>query len=249
MRCAGRAYRQELARERGQGQSPPPRLSQRFRVSRSKPRSSAMARHSRVGRRRGHAAGRRFALTSQEVARRQGIEISHDRFDFDVERLTRMLSAIEEEAAHVSDGEAPGGPRDHGDPPAPAGEGPQPAETTLTAPARVGLAGAAAWPDLRCFWRSPLPAPARRRARTRPPTADLVRPTALGAGASPSAPASSGTAANVAATPVVSTASLATLLADAPTAPRQALGPARPIRQPRWRRAQRRRSRPYLRTS
>jgi hypothetical protein len=159
----------------------------------------------------------------KKFARRQGIEISHDRFDSDAERLTRMLSAIEEEAAHVSDGEAPGGPRDHGGPPAPAGEGPQPAETTLTAPARVGLAGAASMAGLAL-----LLAIAGFRLlqggapETRPPTADLVRPTALtalGAGASPSAPASSGTAANVAATPVVSTASLATLLADAPTGP------------------------------
>jgi hypothetical protein len=156
----------------------------------------------------------------KKLARRQGIEISHNRFDSDAERLTRVLSAIEEEAAHVSEGEAPGGPRDHGWPPTPTGEGPQPAATTLTAPARVGLAGAVGMAGLALllafagFRLLQGGAPG-----TGPPTADLARPTALGAGASLSPLVSAGPAANVATTPVVPTSSLANLGADASPGP------------------------------
>ncbi len=166
----------------------------------------------------------------KKFARRQGIEISHNRFDSDAERLTRVLSAIETEAVHGSESEAPGAQQHDGGPSGPAGEGRQPAETTPTAPApsnkrlaRVGLAGAAAMVGLalllafESFRLLQGGAP-----ETRPPTADLGRPTALTAlnfGASPSAPASLGSAANGAATPVVPTSSLANLLANAPTGP------------------------------
>ncbi len=56
----------------------------------------------------------------KKLARRQGVEISHTRFDSDVERLTKVLSSIEEEARRADPVDARTAARERESPPADA---------------------------------------------------------------------------------------------------------------------------------
>jgi len=143
----------------------------------------------------------------KKLARRQGVEISHTRFDSDVERLTKVLSSIEEEARRADPVDARTAARERESPPADAVPG-EDLASKKEAPLDRNDSGASPAPGATGKQLTPLVLAAAAAAvllalgalfvlRSRPPeptspSGDLARPSSpatLDPDASPSAPA------------------------------------------------------------
>ena len=143
----------------------------------------------------------------KKLARRQGVEISHTRFDSDVERLTKVLSSIEEEARRADPVDARTAARERKSPPAGAVPG-EDLASKKEAPLDRNDSGASPAPGATGKQLTPLVLAAAAAAvllalgalfvlRSRPreptsPSADLARPSSpatLDPDASPLAPA------------------------------------------------------------
>ena len=178
----------------------------------------------------------------KKLARRQGVEISHTRFDSDVERLTKVLSSIEEEARRADPVDARTAARERESPPAGAVPG-EDLASKKEAPLDRNDSGASPAPGATGKRLTPLVLAAAAAAvllalgalfvlRSRPPeptspSADLARPSSpatLDPDASPSAPALTppGSTANAAKSAIEVLGPPSKLLGGAPNAAAEA---------------------------